>query len=358
MANNHESTMKWKVDIGQLKSAMADAKRSISLANAEFKTATAGMDKWQHSTTGLEAKIRQLNATLPQQKQILAQLEQQYKLTAANMGEGSAEAQRLKIQIENQKAAIAKTEASIDRYSTNLSKMESANNSLTQTISKQESKLGSLKTAYVDAVAQYGEGSDEAKELANQIESLSKELADNKAKAQEASKAADQLDHTLDEVGESADDAEKEVKDLDGGFTVLKGTIANLAAQAVTGLINGFKKLGSEIIEVGKQAYNSYSQYEQLVGGVETLFGEASSEVQKYASEAYKTAGMSANAYMETVTSFSATLLQGLNGDTAKAAKIADMAIVDMADNANKMGTSMELLQNAYQGFAKQNFYA
>lgn len=95
---------------------------------------------------------------------------------------------------------------------------------------------------------------------------------------------------------------------------------------------------------------------EQSLGGIETLFKKNADQLKQYANEAYRTAGLSANDYMETVTSFSASLLQGLAGDTAKAADISDMAITDMADNSNKMGTSMELIQNAYQGFAKQNY--
>ena len=105
-----------------------------------------------------------------------------------------------------------------------------------------------------------------------------------------------------------------------------------------------------------KSSVESYANFEQLVGGVETLFKDSSDIVQQYAENAYKTAGLSANAYMETVTSFSASLLQSLDGDTAAAASAADMAISDMSDNANKMGTSMESIQNAYQGFAKQNY--
>ena len=103
-------------------------------------------------------------------------------------------------------------------------------------------------------------------------------------------------------------------------------------------------------------AVNNYSEYEQLVGGVETLFKNSADTVMGYAENAYKTAGMSANEYMETVTSFSASLLQSLDGDTKAAASAADMAITDMADNANKMGTSMESIQYAYAGFAKQNY--
>ena len=103
-------------------------------------------------------------------------------------------------------------------------------------------------------------------------------------------------------------------------------------------------------------AVNNYAEYEQLVGGVETLFKNSADTVMGYAENAYKTAGLSANEYMETVTSFSASLLQSLDGDTKAAASAADMAITDMSDNANKMGTSMESIQYAYQGFAKQNY--
>lgn len=103
-------------------------------------------------------------------------------------------------------------------------------------------------------------------------------------------------------------------------------------------------------------AVKNYAEYEQLVGGVETLFKDSADIVQSYANKAYKTAGLSANEYMETVTSFSASLLQSLDGDTMAAAEKANMAITDMADNANKMGTNMTMIQNAYQGFAKQNY--
>ena len=113
---------------------------------------------------------------------------------------------------------------------------------------------------------------------------------------------------------------------------------------------------GTAIVAIGKQAIEQYAEYEQLVGGVETLFKQSADTVMGYAENAYKTAGMSANEYMNTVTSFSASLLQSLGGDTEAAAKYADMAITDMSDNANKMGTSMEMIQNAYQGFAKQNY--
>ena len=122
------------------------------------------------------------------------------------------------------------------------------------------------------------------------------------------------------------------------------------------GGVIGALGIGKMIADTVSESIKAYADYEQLVGGVDTLFKDSSEMVQRYAANAYKTAGISANQYMETVTSFSASLLQGLGGDTEKAATVADMALTDMSDNANKMGTSMEMIQNAYQGFAKQNY--
>ena len=134
-------------------------------------------------------------------------------------------------------------------------------------------------------------------------------------------------------------------KKLGGGLK----TAAKVGAAAVAAA-------SAAVVSLTKDAVENYAEYEQLVGGVETLFKDSADTVMSYAENAYKTAGLSANQYMETVTSFSASLLQSLGGDTEKAANVADMAITDMADNANKMGTSMEAIQNAYQGFAKQNY--
>ena len=128
---------------------------------------------------------------------------------------------------------------------------------------------------------------------------------------------------------------------------------ANIAGQAI---VAGVKAVAGAVKNIGEAAIQSYGEYEQLVGGVETLFKSSADTVMQYAANAYKTAGMSANEYMDTVTSFSASLLQSLGGDTDKAVQKADQAITDMADNANKMGTGMEMIQNAYQGFAKQNY--
>lgn len=147
---------------------------------------------------------------------------------------------------------------------------------------------------------------------------------------------------TVSGIKSIATQAGKATVAIGKGLATGVGVGVGAAATAVGGLVT--------------KSVQAYADFEQLTGGVETLFKDSAPTVQKYANNAYKTAGLSANEYMETVTSFSASLLQSVGGDTEKAASYADMAITDMSDNANKMGTDMESIQNAYQGFAKQNY--
>lgn len=157
--------------------------------------------------------------------------------------------------------------------------------------------------------------------------------------------------------GDSMPDGHKFGSSLGGkvvsgfGSTIKKGFA--LAAKAGIATISA---ASAGIGAIVKSSASAYADYEQNIGGVETLFKDNADTIVKYASEAYKTAGISANDYMQNVTSFSASLLQGLGGDTAQAAEIANEAMVDMSDNANKMGTDISSIQNAYQGFAKQNY--
>lgn len=146
------------------------------------------------------------------------------------------------------------------------------------------------------------------------------------------------------------------IKGDDSPFQKVLGKIGSAVNTAVKASAAAVGAASAGVAALGTACINAYADYEQLVGGVETLFKDSAETIHSYADNAYKTAGLSANEYMETVTSFSASLLQSLDGDTEKAAAAADLAITDMADNANKMGTAMESIQNAYQGFAKQNY--
>lgn len=385
MAKENESTMKWKIDVKELTQAMQQAKRNISLANAEFKNATAGMSKWQNSITGVEAKIKQLNSVNTNQREILAKLNEEYKIVVKELGEASPEAQKLATQILNQEAAVKKTDAQIENYSESLEGLkkadeeaESASAKLQKSIESQEEELDSLKKAYKEAILTKGEDSDEARALATQIVDLNRTLSEEQEQLEAADRAADELTESLSDAGDEATEASN------GGFTILKGALANLVSEGIDLVIEGLRQMGEAIVDVGKSAVENYADYEQLVGGVETLFGTGGQSLEEYAqkvgkttqeaeaeynkllsaqadvmanaSEAYKTAGLSANDYMETVTGFSASLIQGLGGDTVKAAKMADLAITDMSDNANKMGTDIGSIMNAYQGFAKQNY--
>lgn len=197
------------------------------------------------------------------------------------------------------------------------------------------SLVGKITINYADAV--------------NNIEKVSKS-------AKGTAETLEDVDKKAGGAGNSVEDAGQAAKNADSGFTTWKATLANLASTAITKVISGCTQLAAKIADVTKSAVGHYAEYEQLVGGVETLFKDSSGKLIDYAKKAYKTAGMSSNKYMDTATSFAASLIQGLGGDTAKAVELTNLAITDMSDNANKMGTDIGSIQDAYQGFAKQNY--
>lgn len=158
----------------------------------------------------------------------------------------------------------------------------------------------------------------------------------------------------LRSMDDEMDDSSK--KALSFGDVLKANLASNVIVSGIKAMASAIKEAGAALVDLGKQSIQGFAEQEQLIGGVDTLFKESSAQVQRYANEAYKTAGLSANEYMETVTSFSASLLQSMGGDTQAAADKANRAITDMSDNANKMGTDMTSIQNAYQGFAKQNY--
>lgn len=155
----------------------------------------------------------------------------------------------------------------------------------------------------------------------------------------------DKASSTLSNIEKNTDKASKKIEGFKKGF-------ANLGKVAVAGTV---ATVGA-ISVMTKKVVGEGAKLEQSIGGIETLYKGSADTMIKYAENAYKTTGQSANEYMEQVTGFSASLIQSVGGDTEKASKISHMAMVDMSDNANKMGTNIEDVQNAYQGFAKQNY--
>lgn len=231
---------------------------------------------------------------------------------------------------------------------------------LAKQIETTEQKLQALKVAKdkADEVGINNEAQQKAyRELQREIAKTEGSLRDLTEQSDKTQKALNGEADSFSDIGKNAEGSTSGVGRL---ADIIKGNLLS------TAIVSGVKALGSALagiakglFDVGKQAIASYAEYEQLVGGVDTLFKEGSDEVQKYASEAYKTAGLSANEYMSTITSFAASLNNSVvaaGGTMEDAAKLADQAIIDMADNANKMGTDIGSLQNAYQGFAKQNY--
>lgn len=161
---------------------------------------------------------------------------------------------------------------------------------------------------------------------------------------------------TIDADNQKANDAIDETTGKAEKSTSMFSKIGGGLKVIGTGMAVAAGVAGAAAVGLSQKVISAYADYEQLVGGVDTLFGNASKKVQQFADDAFLTAGLSANEYMETVTGFSASLLQSLGGDTSKAADVANQAVTDMSDNANKMGSDIGSIQNAYQGFAKQNY--
>ena len=246
-----------------------------------------------------------------------------------------------------------------DKNDNSVQALTARNQVLNKEIEAQKQKIEMLRAALANAAESFGENDRRTQNWQIQLNNATAALNDMERELDRNNTALDEAEREMDDAADSADDLEEEIDEAgdaadksSGKFekfgSVLKGIGAAMGAVAVAA--------GAAAVSLGKEVIAAYADYEQLVGGVDTLFKESSQELQTYAANAYKTAGMSANDYMETVTSFSASLIQSLGGDTEAAVKYADMAITDMSDNANKMGTDISLIQNAYQGFAKQNY--
>ena len=300
--------------------ALKQINQSLREVGSEMKIVSASFDKNDKSTQAMAQRSDVLNKKLEEQKNKLSVLTQKYNEMNNTYGKNSTAQKELTAELTKEKA-----------------KLDEIGNTLGKT-SKEYQDQEKVVNQLEDKQVQYNNAVSKAKTEMNQAQA-------------EVNKTTKELD----ELGKETKDTADEVKRAGDGFTVFKGILANLGTQAINGAINGLKTMGSALINVGKQAIESYAEYEQLVGGVETLFKDSAPIVQKYANNAYKTAGLSANEYMKQATDFSARLIKETGGDTEKVAKLVDLAITDMSDNANKMGTDITSIQNAYQGLAKGN---
>ena len=289
-----EFTSKFSVDITDLKKGMQQANQLMKVATSEFKAATCGMDRWADSADGLSAKLKQLNATEDAQKAKLALLTAEYDKVVAAEGENSKGAQDLYIRINNLKGEIGKTEAQMRHYSARLAEVQTAEadaakaaqaeenalESLQTVIGGQEAQLSKLKAQYAQVVLEQGETSKEARTLAKEIASLSRDLADNQSKLSDAEGAADKFDQSLNDVGDAAEDAS-------GGFTVMKGALAELVSNGIKAAVDAFKDLATASSEANAnfqaQTGASAKEMEKFSASIERVyshnFGESMQDV-------------------------------------------------------------------------------
>ena len=329
----------------EYKKALIQITQNLKELSAESKKVASAYSTNDKSMEATNAKTKVLNSTLTEQENKLKALKAQYNSYSQEMAKNQAKHDALvnKLQserttLDNLKNTLGENSSEYQEQADKVKELEKAVLKSSQAQEKNAKTMSNMRVQISNAETDINKTTNELKKLENSENKAGDEAEDLGTKSKKASKS-------VDDLGSSSNSTSSLVSNL-GSALKTAGKLA----------IAGVGTLSAGVLAIGKSAIESYAEYEQLVGGVDTLFKNSSKTVQKYADDAYKTASMSANQYMETVTSFSASLIQGLNGDTAKASKIANMAIIDMSDNANKMGTSMELIQNAYQGFAKQNY--
>lgn len=306
----------------EYKKALSQITQSLKVVSAEMKATATSFDAGEKSEKDLANASKDLKANLEQQKTALA----------------SVKGQLADLTAEYQKAG-QKHQDLVNKYDAEKKKLDEIGRT-----------LGTSSNEYKEQQKVVDELSKEVTKSGKEYDKLGKDVNTTRIQIAKAETTINETSKSLEDMGEKAEKSSE-------GFTVMKGVLANLATDAIRSAINGLKQLGGAFVDVGKQALDSYGQYEQLEGGVKKIFGDDMAQtVIQNAQNAFSTAGMSANEYMETVTGFSSSLIQSLDGDTAKAAQISDRAIRDMSDNANTFGTDMASIQNAYQGFAKGNY--
>lgn len=269
-------------------------------------------------------------------KASLDNAKRQAEQTAASMTAASESIEQVGTNAAAAATALSSTASAAARAAENTSQAAAGAERMGASVSAASGSIASFANssqAFMQGpLAQMGQVSSQAQGVVRDLDDVGNAAQNAGQKGEEAGKKGES---TLGKIGSAAGKAALEI-----------GKISLAAVGAASAAVGA----------VSKAAIDSYANYEQLVGGVETLFGDSADVVKGYAEEAFSTVGMSCNDYMETVTGFAASLVSSLDDDTAKAAEKANTAVSDMADNANKMGTDLQSIQNAYQGFAKQNY--
>lgn len=265
-------TTKIGIDISELKKNITEANRRIRSLNAEFKSATAGMDSWSDSTDGLAKKVEQMTGIVEQEKIKLSALEEQYKQIAETQGKDSKAAEELYIKMKNQEAAVGRASASLKKYTEKLNettkeeqKSKGAFASLEEEISNQEKELDRLKDGYKDAALEFGETSKEANAFREDIKKLSREIADNKSKAEQLRTSTNNLDESFEKTKQAAEKSED-------GFSSVKVAIGNLISE-------GIKKMTQEAVDALKRITE---ETQTASNSFQAITGETDAVTQKF----------------------------------------------------------------------------
>ena len=316
-------------------------------------------------------------------------LDAEFKMVTSTFGKNSDAQAKLKAQAEvlgrqlaNQKSRVTLLETAYENSKKKLDELSAALNKATNEHGKNSTEAQAANAAYQRQIGVVAKAKTEWMNAATAANKMADQLADTEDALSKAGQETQSTEEETKKLGSAMEDTGQKSSVFGD---MLKANLLGDAIKAAIGkTVDMIKELGSAFVGLAKSSLEGYGNYEQLVGGVKTLFGTEAGSVEEYAQsvdqsvaevadkynsllrsqetvlknarDGWKTTGLSANAYMETVTSFAASLVSSLGGDTEKAAQYADMAIVDMSDNANKMGTDMTSIQYAYQGFAKQNY--
>lgn len=350
----------------EYKKALQNIRTSLREVSSEMKLVSAQFQSSDKDTTALANRSAELAKKLGTQKQAIADLKASYNQMAQEYDAQTKKTAELQKSYDAEKAKLDQIKTTLGTSSQAYQDQAKVVDALEQELNQSTTAQESMAKSLTNMRTQINNAETSVIKTENSLEAMNKALTDTDDDAQEAGEG-------LDDLGNKAEDAGGKFEGLksvaSGALKVVGAALAAAAAGAVA---------------LGKAAIEQYADYEQLVGGVETLFGAGGKSLEDYAKnvgmtvdeargkyndlmvaqdyvlkdaqDAYKTAGMSANEYMENVTSFSASLISSLGGDTVAAAEYANRAMVSMSDNANKMGTDIESIQNAYQGFAKQNY--
>lgn len=331
----------------EYKKALQNCTNGLKLLGSELKLATTEFNNNGKTVGDLRAKNDLLNKKVEEQQKVIKTCSDAVKNFSDQQDKNKSIIEQLKQKLDEEKQSLEKMRNSTTSTTSEIEKQENVVANLAKELKNAETTYDNNSRKINDYKVKINNAQTEVSNLSKEINGNNEILSKYKDNAKTNAKAIKEFATEEDKAGNST----LSLADIIKGNLISEGIIAG-----IKGLASAAKTVGSTLLNVGKEALSSYADYEQLVGGVETLFKDSAGVVKNYANNAYKTSGLSANDYMETVTSFSASLLSSLNNDTTKSAEVADMAITDMSDNANKMGTSMESIQNAYQGFAKQNY--